>query len=253
MKTVRSAVRLLWIAATGVLLLNLTAVSQDAKTSLILESSDWKDVIDNLFGVPDDGLLDGSDNFEFRAEYVALTAEQSVDFFATEHSETRLAELVRSALSLDGAVHLRGTIEGRPFELNLDDRKLSVEGVALTSEQLDILASGLASINDLREMKIGALVDGNVTVVRFEGDDSLRVIEKTTPGELPAGGPAAVVPDIDAVRSFRIGVDRPVLPEREKVERVERAEPLRLEKVEKIRVEKPERIEKFEKPERPKK
>jgi hypothetical protein len=158
---------------------------------------------------------------------------------------------VRSALSLEGAVHVQGTIEGQPFELSLGDRKLNVEGVALTSEQLDTLAAGIASINDLREMRIGSLVDGKITIVRFEGDDSLRIIERTTPAEPPAGVPAAVVPDIDAVRFFRIGVDRPVLPEQEKVERVERAEPVRVEKVERIRVEKPEKIERFEKPERP--
>jgi hypothetical protein len=255
MKTVRTAVCLLWIAAIGVLPHNLLVIAQDVKTSLILESSDWKDALDNLFGVPDNGLLDGSGNFEFRAEHVALTSEESADFFATEHSETRLAELVRSALSLEGAVHVQGTIEGQPFELSLGDRKLNVEGVALTSEQLDILAAGLASIDDLREMRIGALVDGKVTIVRFEGDDSLRIIEKTIPGEL-AAEPSAAVPDIDAAKPFRVGLDRPILPEREarpeRVERIEKPESVRVDKVEKIeKVEKPAKIERFEKPERP--
>jgi hypothetical protein len=150
---------------------------------------------------------------------------------------------------------VQGTIEGQPFELSLGDRKLNVEGVALTPEQLDILAAGLASIDDLREMRIGALVDGKVTIVRFEGDHSLRIIEKTTPGEL-AAEPSAAVPDIDAAKSFRVGFDRPILPEREarpeRVERIEKPERVRVDKVEKIeKFEKPAKIERFEKPERP--
>src|SRR5262245_54499597 len=144
MSTFPSALRLLWIF-TLVLMLPITpATAQDRRTTLTLEESDWQAVLDNLFGGSAAGLLQTGESFDFRAEHVALTAAQSTEFFASEQSPGYLSELVQSALNVNGMIRLVGTIEGRPFDLTLAAHGLDIEGVTMTSDQLDTLANSLA-------------------------------------------------------------------------------------------------------------
>jgi hypothetical protein len=264
MSTFQSALRLLWIF-TLVLILPITrAVAQDRRTTLTLEDTDWQAVLDNLFGGSNSGLLETGQSFDFRAEHVILTAGQSTEFFASEESGN-LSELVQSTLDLNGMIRLVGTIEGRPFDLTLAGHGLDIEGIAMTSDELDTLANSLASINGLDQLRIRAQVDGKMKVVTLEGDENFRVIQKRD--ELSSADPTTSQDfhDVENTRPIRTEIERaftrddpvrpdPVRPERvNNVERVEKS--LKIEKPEKIekpKIEKPEHIEKpkIEKPEK---
>jgi hypothetical protein len=269
MSAFHSALRLLWISTLAVLLPVTPAIAQDRRTTLTLEDSDWQVVLDNLFGGSDSGLLETGKSFDFRAEHVILTAAQSTEFFASEQSPGNLSDLVQSTLNLNGMIRLVGTIEGRPFDLTLVGHGLDIEGVTMTSDQLDTLANSLAEINGLDAMTIRAQVDGKMTVVTLEGDENFRVIQKRD--ELSPADPAIGKDpqDIENTRPLKVEFERQfsrgdvVRPERvdkvERVDRVDRVEKVdRVQKVERVekpvKIEKPEHIEKpvkIEKPERP--
>jgi len=149
--------------------------SAKAGTTIDLKSPTWQAVLDRLFGTPDSGLLDGTKPFRFRAEDVTLTATQSADFFTSASSLLSLTELIKGAEAVHGLVRMEGTIDGKPFELKIAGRELKLEGLTLTAAQRDALAAELRTIPGLHEAKIEALVDGQRTVTKLEGDHHLKL------------------------------------------------------------------------------
>jgi hypothetical protein len=198
-----------------------TTAQTDSKASLSLEAPDWQTVLDRLFGTPDSGLLDGTRSFEFRAEDVTLTAAQSAEFFTSTASPVNLATLVETTQTLHGTVRLEGTIDGQSFELKIAGRELKLEGLVLTSDQLQELVTELRAAG-LHEMKIQALVDGQMTVLKAE-----RNHEK-----------------IEVLGSKR-DKHEVVFTERGKRERPEKIE------IAREKPERPERPARFERPEKP--
>jgi hypothetical protein len=140
----------------------------DAKTTLNLKGPEWQTVLDRLFGTPDTGLIDGTRAFQFRAEDITLTSTQA-GLFTSVDSPQNLSTLIEAAEALHGTIRLEGTIDGRPFELKLAGRELKIEGLSLTSAQREALVAQLSGIEGLHEMKIQALVDGKMTVTKFQG------------------------------------------------------------------------------------
>jgi hypothetical protein len=203
----------------------LTTAQADVTARVTLEAPDWQTVLDQLFGTPDSGLLDGTKPFTFRAEDITLTGAQSADFFTSTASPSNVAALVETAQTLHGTVRLEGTIDGQPFEFKVAGRELKLEGLTLTSDQLTALVAELKAAG-LHEMKIEALVDGKETVIKVERnhekiellgrkhDDDLRFTDRGR-REHPE----------------KIEIEHGLKPER--VERLDRIE----------RLEKPERLE----------
>jgi len=135
-----------------------------------LKEPTWQAVLDKLFGTPDSGLLDGKKAFDFRAEDVKLTANQSASFFTSSTSSSaNLAALIEAAQALHGQVRMEGTIEGKPFEFKLAGREIKIEGLNLTTAQREALATELRGISGLHEAKIDALVDGKATTTVIAG------------------------------------------------------------------------------------
>ena len=137
-------------------------------TTVSLKAPEWQTVLDRLFGTPDTGLIDGTRAFQFRAEDITLTSAQA-ELFTSIDSPQNLSTLIDTAETLHSKIRLEGTIDGRPFELKLAGRELKIEGLSLTSAQREALVAQLSGIEGLREMKIEALVDGKMTVTKFEG------------------------------------------------------------------------------------
>lgn len=198
----------------------------DSKT-VTLEAPDWQTVVDRLFGTPDGGLLDGTASFNFRVEELALTQLQSSDFFLSPASPTNLADLAEVTQTLHGTVRLEGTIDGQPFELKIAGHELKLEGLTLASDQLQALISELKA-SGLHEMKIRALVDGQMTVAKVERNHEKieiqgRKHDKTSDSLLVDRGKRE--------RPQRIDLEHPVKHERiERPGRIERPEkPQRLE------------------------
>jgi hypothetical protein len=171
-----------------------TSAKTDAQGAVTLKEPSWQTVIDKLFGAPDNGLLDGKKAFEFRAQHLSLTADQSAAFFnSTSTSSQDLKSLIDAAIALHGQVRMDGTIDGRPFDLKLAGRELKLEGITLTAAQRESLMTSLRSISGLREMKINALVDGKetmiivaggkerISLVRGERPENARVEDKQKP------------------------------------------------------------------------
>lgn len=202
------------------------SAQEDSRATVNLQSPEWQTVLDQLFGTPDNGLLDGTKKFEFRAEDIALTLDQSTAFFTDIDSPSSLAALIEAAQDLRGNIRLEGTIDGSPFSLKLAGRELKLEGLTLTEAQRQALVSELNAISGLKEMKIQALVDGRSTVTKVQGHhEKLEIRDE---------------PDSDLREQKQNRIERE-RPEKLKIER-----PARIEKLERL-----ERIERFEKPERP--
>ena len=153
----------------------------DINTTVHLKGPEWQTVLDRLFGTPDAGLIDGTREFQFRAEGVDLTAAQA-DLFTSTDSPHNLPALIESSEAVRGKIRLEGTIDGRPFELKLAGRELKIEGLTLTGAQREALVSELSGISGLKEMKIEALVDGKMTVTKFQGGhEKFEVIDHGRP------------------------------------------------------------------------
>jgi hypothetical protein len=165
---------------------NVTASAQtDVTTTINLKNPDWQVVLDNLFGTPDSGLLDGSGAFHFRAEDLTLTSTQA-EFFTAIDSPLSLSALIEAAEAVRGNIRLEGTIDGLPFELKLAGRELKIEGLTLTEAQREALVAELSAIPGLKEMKIQALVDGRMTVTKYQGGhEKLEIRDRGRP-EHPA-------------------------------------------------------------------
>ena len=183
----------------------------DENPKINLEAPGWQTVLDQLFGTPDTGLLDGTRAFQFRAEDVTLTAAQADLFFNSTDPLQNLSSLIETAETLHGMIRLEGTIDGQAFELKLAGHELKIQGLSLTEAQRQALVAELSGIEGLHEMKIQALVDGKMSVTKFQGGHEKFEIQHRGKPE-------------------RIEVERPGKEGHERVERVER-------------LEKPERIE----------
>jgi len=143
----------------------------DSKTIVNFNSPNWQVVLDNLFGTldaPNGGLLDGTRAFELRAEDIVLTSTQA-EFFTAIDSPQNLSSLIEAAELLRGKIRLEGTIDGQPFELKLAGRELKISGLTMTAAQREALVAELSAIPGLKEMKIEALVDGRLTVTKYQG------------------------------------------------------------------------------------
>jgi hypothetical protein len=153
-------------APTGTVTVN---TQTDGKTTLEFKSTDWQTLLDEVFGTPiDDGLLDGTRAFQIRAQDLILTSDQAL-FFTDIDSPDSLSALIDAAIDRRGMIRMDGTIDGEPFELKLAGRELKIEGLTLTEEQRQALIAELSGISGLKEMKIQALVDGRMTVTKFQG------------------------------------------------------------------------------------
>jgi hypothetical protein len=193
---------------------NVTASAQtDVTTTINLKNPDWQVVLDNLFGTPDSGLLDGSGAFHFRAEDLTLTSTQA-EFFTAIDSPLSLSALIEAAEAVRGNIRLEGTIDGLPFELKLAGRELKIEGLTLTEAQREALVAELSAIPGLKEMKIQALVDGRMTVTKYQGGhEKLEIRDRGRP-EHPAK-PEKVEHHGRDVRVERLDrIEKPERPER---------------------------------------
>ena len=167
----------IWIFAAGLILFSagsgLAQTSADAavttQSEVKLDAPTLDAVVDKLFGVPDGGLLDGTKSFQIQAKNMELTAEQATNFLSGA-SEENLATLITGTETLHGVVHLRGEIDGERFELKISGRQLKLDGITLTSAQRDALIASLREIEGLKEMKINAIVDGEKTTIRLQGN-----------------------------------------------------------------------------------
>ena len=193
----------------------------DENLKINLEAPDWQSVLDRLFGTPDTGLIDGNRAFQFRANDLALTAAQADLFFNSLDSVQNLPALIEDAEALPGHIRMEGTIDGQPFELKLAGRELKIQGLTLTEAQRQALVAELSGIEGLREMKIEALVDGKMTVTKYQGGhEKFEILHRGKPER----------PDQHEGRGHeRIEIERPSKEGHDSIER-----PLRLEKPEKI-------------------
>src|SRR5688572_6602227 len=200
---------------------NVTASAQTEKTNLELESPDWQTVMDSFFGTleaPDTGLLDGTRNFKFRAEDIALTSTQA-ELFTSPDYEQNLAALIEAAVALHGNIRLEGTIDGEPFELKLAGRELKIQGLTLTSAQRESLVAELSGVSGLKEMKIQALVDGKTTITKYQGGHEKIEIRNAGRPE-HAGKPEKVEIERHGRIEARERIERPA-----RIEKPERPEP----------------------------
>lgn len=200
---------------------NVTASAQTEKTNLELESPDWQTVLDSFFGTleaPDTGLLDGNQNFKFRAEDIVLTSTQAELFTSPDYGQN-LAVLIEAAIALHGNIRLEGTIDGEPFELKLAGRELKIQGLTLTSAQRESLVAELSSVSGLKEMKIQALVDGKTTITKYQGGhEKIEIRNGGRPEH--AGKPEKVEIERHGRIEARERIERPA-----RIEKPERPEP----------------------------
>jgi hypothetical protein len=192
---------------------NVTASAQTDVTTINLKSPDWQVVLDNLFGTPDSGLLDGSGAVHCRAEDLTRTSTQA-EFFTAIDSPLSLSALIEAAEAVRGNIRLEGTIDGLPFELKLAGRELKIEGLTLTEAQREALVAELSAIPGLKEMKIQALVDGRMTVTKYQGGhEKLEIRDRGRP-EHPAK-PEKIENHGRDVRVERLDrIEKPERPER---------------------------------------
>jgi len=163
-----------------------TTIKSESQGTVTLKEPTWQAVLDKLFGTPDSGLLDGKKAFDFRAEDLKLTTDQSANFFTfSTASPANLAALIEAAQALHGQVRMEGTIDGKPFEFKLAGREIKIEGLNLTAAQRERLANELRGISGLREAKIDALVDGKATTTVIAGGKERISLVR---GERPENG-----------------------------------------------------------------
>jgi hypothetical protein len=193
----------------------------DENPKINLEAPDWQTVLDRLFGTPDTGLLDGTGAFQLRAEDISLTSAQA-ELFTSIDSPQNISTLIEAAIASHSMIRLEGTIDGQPFELKLAGRELKIEGLTLTAAQREALIAELSGIEGLHEMKIQALVDGQMTVTKFQGGhEKFEILHRGRP-EHPQ--------EREGRGHDKIEIERPGREGRELIERP-------------VRIEKPERIE----------
>jgi hypothetical protein len=218
----------IWILGLGLILSfaansaaqTSTDVPATTTSEVKLDAPTFDAVVDQLFGAPDGGLLDGTKSFQLHVKNMELTAVQSADFFSATSTEN-LATLVAGTETLHGVVHIQGEIDGEDFELKISGRQLKLDGITLTAAQRDALIASLKEIDGLKEIKINAIVDGEKTTIRLQGN--------------------LLKSDLDAHENGhengRRGLDR--------------ALEVRSEHAEHQRVERLDRIEKLDRPDRP--
>ena len=169
-----------------------------------LDAPAFDAVVDQLFGSPDGGLLDGTKSFQLHVKNMDLTAVQSADFFSATSTEN-LATLVTGTETLHGVVHIKGSIEGEDFDLKISGRQLKLDGISLTAAQLDALVASLKEVDGLKQIKITAIVDGEKTTIRLQGN-----LLKSDVGTREAGR-----------ENGRRGLDRALEVRNEHAERIE--------------------------------
>jgi len=176
-------------------------------------------VVNQLFGTPDGGLLDGTKSFQLQVKNLELTPEQASNFLSTT-SPDNLTSLVAGTETLHGVVHLQGEIDGHAFELKISGSQLKLDGITLTAAQRDALIASLRDVDGLKEVKINAIVDGEKTTIRLQGNLLKSDLNPRETGH----------------ENGRKGLDRAV--------------EVRDEHADRQGIEHPERIERLEKPER---
>jgi hypothetical protein len=159
---------ILSFAANGVAQTN-TDAPVTTQSEVNLDAPAFDAVVDQLFGAPDGGLLDGTKSFQLHIKNVELTALQSADFFSATSTEN-LATLVAGTQTLHGVVHIQGEIDGEDFDLKVSGRQLKLDGITLTAAQLDALVASLKEVDGLKQIKITAVVDGEKTTIRLQGN-----------------------------------------------------------------------------------
>jgi hypothetical protein len=193
-----------------------------------LDAPTFDAVVDQLFGAPEGGLLDGTKSFQLHVKNMELTALQSADFFSATSTEN-LATLVTATETLHGVVHIQGEIEGQDFDLKISGHQLKLDGVALTAAQLDALVAGLKDVDGLKQIKITAMVDGEKTTIRLQGN-----LLKSDSEARATGRANGRQEDREIGReNERNGLDRALEVRNERADRVERLG----------RIERPERPE----------
>jgi len=200
---------------------DLPASAQTERTNLELKNPDWQTVLDHFFGTletPDSGILDGTQSFKFQAEDVTLTSTQA-EFFTSLESPQNLPALIEAAEALRGQIRLEGTIDGQPFELKLAGRELKIEGLTLTEAQREALVAELSGISGLKEMKIQAMVDGKMTITKYQGGHEKLEIRNGGRPEHPQKPEKPEKISRDSRIEARERIERPV-----RIERPERPE-----------------------------
>jgi hypothetical protein len=217
----------IWVLGVGLILsFGVNGAAQTGADAPVTTQSEIKldgptldAVVDQLFGMPDGGLLDGTKSFQLHVKNLELTTEQASTFFSTTSTEN-LTSLVAGTEALHGVVHLRGEIDGQDFELRISGRQLKLDGITLTAAERDALIASLREIEGLKEVKINAIVDGEKTTIRLQGN-----LLKSDLNAQEAGH-----------ENGRKGLDR--------------ALEVRSERAENHGIEHPERIERLDRPER---
>jgi len=193
--------------------------SPDTHSEIKLDAPTLDAVVNQLFGMPDGGLLDGTKSFQLHVKNLDLTTEQASNFLSTTSTQN-LTSLVAGTETLHGVVHLQGEIDGQDFELKISGRQLKLDGITLTAAQRDALIASLRAIDGLKEIKINAIVDGEKTTIRLQGNLLRSDLNARNAGR----------------DDGKKGLDR--------------AEEVRNEHAEHQGIEHPERIERLDKPER---
>lgn len=232
--------------AIGILLIGNPGkvLAEDVK----LDGPTLQELVDQLFGTATtDGLLDGTQHFEFRAENVVLTEAQAALFFAPSPTNPAdLTDLIAAAEGIKGAnLRIEGTLDGDPFELKIAGKEVKAEGLVLTQAEFDALIAELKGIAGLKQVKIEATVDGKLLVLKMENTPGrVRIEDHSVRGkdahlESASRGPGSDKGKPDARLTSSTRGERP-----ERLEKIERPEKLE-------RIERPERLEKIERIERP--
>ena len=162
----------IWILSAGLILSfanNGVAQTVTTQSDVKLDAPAFDALVDQLFGAPDGGLLDGTKSFQLHVKNLELTAVQSADFFSATSTEN-LATLVAGTETLHGVVHIQGEIDGEDFDLKISGRQLKLDGISLTAAQLDALVASLKEVDGLKQIKITAIVDGEKTTIRLQGN-----------------------------------------------------------------------------------
>jgi len=197
----------IWILSAGLILSfasNGVAQTVTTQSDVKLDAPAFDALVDQLFGAPDGGLLDGTKSFQLHVKNMDLTAVQSADFFSATSTEN-LATLVAGTETLHGVVHIQGEIDGEDFDLKISGRQLKLDGITLTAAQRDALIASLKEVDGLKQIKITAIVDGEKTTIRLQGN-----LLKSDVGTREAGR-----------ENGRRGLDRALEVRNEHAERIE--------------------------------
>jgi len=243
------------LAGFGAILISGPAIAQTQDVKL--EGADFQVVLDQLFGSStSDGLLEGTKNFELRAENVILTPEQADLFFVPSSTNTKdISDLIAKAEAIKGTeLKISGSIDGAPFDLKLSGKQVKAEGLILTQAEFDALILQLQTTPGLHEARIEANVDGQLKVAKLENIQGRVKIENRDfhgkdPHPVSHAEPLSDKSKVDTRPAVSEHSNHDVRPEKvEKVERPEKVE--KIERPEKIeRIERPDKVERIERPE----